>query len=149
MNTHNQQTFFLPDPCTDKSSVIRAETYNLAHTLLNRSDSGYVFVPIRNMQYLAVIDGHDIWFVDSQAYAVSHNEGGRLITISWHTDPAMERHALNENIPLRVVFYANNMGDTQLRLSGEFHSSMLLMDGRYRDQQIPDEGARIIHLKPE
>lgn len=147
MHRFSQQTFFLPQSCAQKSSMVAAETYNLAHTLLNRSDSTYVFVPIRSMQYLAIIEGHDIWFVDSQAYAVSQNEGGRLITISWHTDSTIERKALNENFPLKVVFYQANMGDIQLRLTGEFHKAMLLMDERYRDQQIPDEGARIIHLK--
>ncbi len=149
MQIPGPQTFFLPTPCKHFSSMVRAETYNLAHTLLNRSDSEYVFVPIRSMQYLAVIEGHDIWFVDSLAYAVNENEGGRLITISWHTNPKMERNALIENTPIEIIFYQKHISEIQLRLSSEFHRAMLLVDERYRDQQIPDEGARIIHLKRE
>lgn len=126
---------------------MRAQTYNLAHTLLNRTDSNHVFVPIRSMQYLAVIEGNDFWFVDSQAYAVKGNEGGRMITISWHSDARIDRNALTDNVPIQVIFYDQDMSDIQLRLTGEFHQAMQLMDERYRDQQIPAEGAKILSLQ--
>lgn len=148
MTDQNTQTFFLPRKFSSQQSTIRAETYNLAHTLLKRSQSGYVFVPIRNLQYLAIIDGNDIWFVDSQAYAVNENEGGRMITISWHTTAA-ERDSLDQSIPMDIVFYHQDMKDIQLRLCREFNEAMRLMDQRYRDQQIPSEGARIIQLKQD
>jgi hypothetical protein len=143
---HSRQIFFLPDEFKRKQDILRAESFNLAHTLLNRTDSEYLFVPIRSMQYLAVIDGHDFWFIDSQAYAVRDNQGGRMITVSWHSDPGLEREALTENVPVEVVFYDQDMSDVQLRLIGEFHQAMQLIDQRYRDQQIPSEGARIIPL---
>jgi hypothetical protein len=146
MPPHTPQTFILPDQFAQKTSTIRADAYNLAHTLLKRTDSHYVFVPIRSMLYLAIIEAHDIWFVDSQAYAVKDNEGGRLITVSWHDDPAIARSALNENMALRVVYYQQDRSDIQGRLNQEFYQAMLLMDQRYRDQQIPGEGARILNL---
>ncbi len=146
MQSHSIQTFFLPDQFSQKTSAMRADCYNLAHTLLKRTDSDHVFVPIRSMQYLAVIDGDDFWFVDSQAYAVNENEGGRMITVSWHSNAALDRKALNEQVPIQVVFYDRDMVQIQLRLTGEFHQAMLQMDQRYRDQQIPQEGARIIKL---
>jgi len=122
-------------------------TYNLAHILLNRTTSDHVLVPIRSMQYLAVIDGNDFWFVDSLAYAVNEKEGGRMITVSWHTEKAIDRHSLGQNIPLKVIFYERDMKDIQLRLSSEFFQAMQQMDQRFRDQQIPAEGARIIDWK--
>ncbi|MDQ1313928.1 MAG: hypothetical protein QG662_37 [Pseudomonadota bacterium] len=40
-------------------------TYNLAHTLLSRTD-GCLFVPIRSLQYMAVLDAEEFIFVDGQ-----------------------------------------------------------------------------------
>ena len=37
-----------------------------AHLLLEHSKDGVVFVPIRSMQYLAVIDHEEIIFLDSE-----------------------------------------------------------------------------------
>jgi hypothetical protein len=39
-----------------------ASTYNLAHTLLARSPGDCVFVPIRSMQYVAIIAVEEIDF---------------------------------------------------------------------------------------
>ena len=125
---------------------MRSETFNLAHTLLNRTHSPHVFVPIRSLQYLAVIESQDIYFVDSQAYAVNGNEGGRMITISWHTGAQQERESLEQNIPMEVIFYDQDMKDIQIRMCREFYQAMQQMDQRYRDEQIPPEGANIIKL---
>ena len=147
MQPHSLQTFFLPQQFSEKASTLRAEIYNLAQTLLKRTPSRHVFVPIRSMQYLAIIDGPDIWFVDSQAYAVNGNEGGRMITVSWHIEPTDDRDSLVQHLPLRIVFYDMDMSEIQLRLSGEFLQAMQQMDQRYRDSQIPGEGARIVAFR--
>ena len=145
MKPHSVQTFFLPKRFASHQTTIRYDTYNLAHRLLNRTDSSYVFVPIRSLQYLAIIEARDIWFVDSLAYAVSANEGGRLITVSWHTTTT-ERASLEDNIAMEVTYYERDMHDIQIRLTGEFRAAIELMDKRYRDQQIPAEGAKILPL---
>lgn len=126
---------------------MRSETYNLAQTLLKRTQSDHVFVPIRSLQYLAVIDGKDIYFVDSRAYAVNDNEGGRMITISWHPSAGNERDSLEQHVPMKINFYHQDMKEIQSRLFQEFHHAMELMDQNYRDEQIPSEGAHIIELK--
>lgn len=146
---YTQQTFFLPRIFKQYPSTIRSDCFNLAHTLLNRAKSPHVFVPIRSMQYLAVIDGNEVWFIDSLAYAVEHNEGGRLITISWRISNHTERQSLDQNIPMDIIFYARDQQEIQLRLTGEFYQAMSQMDQRYRDEQIPSEGARIIKLNRE
>lgn len=146
MQSQSQQTFFLPNQHSCYKTTMRSETYNLAHTLLNRSQSEHVFVPIRNLQYLAIVEKNDIYFVDSQAYAVNDNEGGRMITISWHTSPAQQRESLEQHLPMEVIFYDQDMKDIQSRMCQEFYQAMQLMDQRYRDESIPGEGARIITL---
>jgi hypothetical protein len=101
------------------------------------------------MQYLAIIEMHDIWFVDSQAYAVKKKVGGRMITVSWHTRDENERESLDQHLPMKVIYYDQDMSEIQQRLRGEFFKAMQLMDQRYRDEAIPTEGADIIRLKSD
>jgi hypothetical protein len=147
MPQHTTQTFFLPPRHSTLHSTLSAESYNLSFTLLKRSESDHLFVPVRSMQYLAIIDGHDIWFVDSQAYAVNEAEGGRMITVSWHVEKQLQRNALDQPVPMRIHFYHKDMSSIQQRLRGEFLRAMQQLDQRYRDQQIPSEGAHIIDLR--
>lgn len=101
------------------------------------------------MQYLAIIEADTFWFVDSLAYAVRGTEGGRMITVSWHpVQSASQRDSLEQHMDCRVVFYEKDMNDVQTRLRGEFYQAMQLLDERYRDQNIPAEGARILSIKP-
>ncbi len=83
MTTIVTETFFLPKEVSRKNWLIPAELYNLYHSLLKRSTTGHVFVPIRSLQFMAVLDKDEIVFVDSQSYAVSKDEGGRLILLAW------------------------------------------------------------------
>lgn len=77
MTTIVTETFFLPDEVDRRDWSVTADIYNLCHSLLSRSTTEHLFVPIRSMQFLAVMDRNEIIFVDSQSYAVSDNEGGR------------------------------------------------------------------------
>ena len=49
------ETFFLPKEASRKSWSIPAEMYNLYHALKARCTVGHVFVPIRSMQFMAVL----------------------------------------------------------------------------------------------
>jgi hypothetical protein len=147
MTTIVTETFFLPAEVDRRLWSTPAEIYNLCKSLFNRSLTGNVFVPIRSMQFLAVIDKNEIVFVDSQSYAVSENEGGRVILVAWQFKESNERDALTDPVPCEVVFYEKEGCDTQLRLVAEFRKSMELMDQRYRDEQLPAKGAKILQLK--
>jgi hypothetical protein len=96
------------------------------------------------MQYPAIIDGKDFWLLDSLAYAVKDADGGRIITVSWHTDSGIDRESLEQNIPMEIIFYDHDMKDIQLHLRREFMRTMKLMDKRYRGQQIPAEDTHTI-----
>lgn len=140
------ETFFLPREVERRAWSVPFEIYNLGRSLLTRSITENVFVPIRSMQFLAVVGKDEIVFVDSQSYAVSENEGGRLILIAWQFKEAHGREALTDPVACEVVFYERNSSDIQLRLITEFRKAMELMDQRYRDEQMPAKGAKIISL---
>jgi hypothetical protein len=99
------------------------------------------------MQFLAVMDKGEIVFVDSQSYAVSEDEGGRLILIAWQFTESNDREALTDPVPCEVVFYERKHDDIQLRLVSELRKALELMDQRYRDEQMPAKGAKILSLR--
>lgn len=148
MTAHRTQSFFTPDEFFCQNDLLLSRTYNLAHVLLNRSQSDFLFVPIRSMQYLAIIEKDAFWFVDSMAYAVRGGEGGRIITVSWHPLlSAGKRCSLNQHMECRVIFYGGDMGEIQQRLRGEFFQSMQLLDQRYRESLVADSEVSILPLR--
>ena len=145
---HTTETFFRPPEVARLSSTVPAGVSNMARNLLARSREGCVFVPIRSMQFLGVIDRNEILFVDSQAYAHDGELGGRLICIAWQLRPAADRSSLTEPVPCDIVFYEAGLQETQLRLASEFGRAMQDLDRRYRDAVLPARGARILPFAP-
>ena len=141
------ETFFLPDEVSREASTTPADIYNLARTLLARSEFSCVFVPIRSLQFLGVITETEIVFVDSQAYAYNENEGGRLIVLAWKFRSTSDRESLKDPVDCDVIYYHPESRDIQSRLIGDFRDALNLMDERYREQALPADGARILKLK--
>ena len=146
MTTIVTETFFLPKEVSRKQWSVPAEIYNLYRSLQLRNQAGHVFVPIRTLQFMAVLDKNEIVFVDSQSYAVSKDEGGRLILIAWKFNESSDRDALSDPVPCEVVFYEQNNRDLQIRLVSEFRKALELLDQRYRNEQLPAKGAKILKL---
>lgn len=140
MSPHQTQSFFTPPPHSAQSEPIPAPSYNLAHTLLNRSGDDHLFVPIRSAQILAIIEPEVIWFVDSMAYAVQQGEGGRMIVLSWRAEaPPTARNSLEQPVPCTITHYGGDHSSLQTRLRGEFLQAMQQLDQRYRDK-LPTTG---------
>lgn len=134
MAPHDTQSFFTPEAHHSNSGQMLAPCYNLAHTLLNRSGADHLFIPIRTLQYLAIVEPNIIWFVDSMAYAVQDGEGGRMITLSWKPDiRPSQRESLEQPVPCTVTHYGGDHSATQTRLRSDFFQAMELLDQRYRE----------------
>ena len=150
MTAHDTQSFFTPDEFLCQETRLLSQTYNLAHVLLNRSQSSHLFIPVRSLQYLAIIEKNAFWFVDSLAYAVRGDEGGRLIRVSWHPlISAHEREGLTQNMDCRVIFYGEDMSEIQKRLNSEFYQSMLQIDQRHSGSLNTDCNVSILPLRHE
>lgn len=85
--------------------------YNLAHTLLARS-GGVVFVPIRSMQVLAIIDRQEIVFVDGQTKHV--------VAAAWQRFAPRNRAALDAPVSYEWVHYGKDSAVLTSRLQAEF-----------------------------
>ena len=70
-----------------ESRHLPAATYNLAITLLARSND-CLFVPIRSLQYLAILDGEEFVFVDGTSKC--------QIGLAWRHFRPVERVSLDD-----------------------------------------------------
>ena len=116
------------------SRLLPAVVYNTAHVLLERSKEGVVFVPIRSMQYLAVIDREEIVFLDA--------EHKSLVDIAWQNFRPQQRSMLTEAVPYEAVFYNHNGNETMKRLLVEFPPALNVLSAK----DSPSSAARIIKL---
>lgn len=91
-----EETLYRPDEVAREARTLPAATYQLARRLLGGGTC--VFVPIRGMQVLAVLDAEEFIFVD--------REGGRLIDIAWQHFRSGERSALDEPVPYEAAYYS-------------------------------------------
>ena len=129
-----EETFYRPDECSRESRTLPAETYNLAHLLLARAANGCVFVPIRAMQYLAMLDGEEFIFVD--------REGRRMIEVAWRNFHPGQRNALDEPVAYEAVYYSEQAKEMMKRLQAEFSKALRHFGGR----ALPSPSARILPL---
>ncbi len=144
-----RETFFRPEEVGRKASALPAHVYNQCRLLLGRAEHGSVFVPIRDMQFVAVIDDEEVIFVDSQvSHLVVDGLGGRPILLSWRFGPAGERESLTEPVSFEVIHYAQGLDDVQRRLIGSFHKALEALGERSRDPGVFSKGANIVSLKP-
>jgi hypothetical protein len=142
-----RETFFRPDEAlAHEQTRIPAALYNGLRLLLRRSTGSAVFIPIRSMQYQAVVDREEVVFVDSHGgYAYQDGEGGRLIRIAWR--PAVGRDSLSAPVPCEIVYYFRDLRETQTRLLGEIQPIITQMLERRRIADGPISALRILPLR--
>ncbi|MDT3705888.1 MAG: hypothetical protein ROZ09_03605 [Thiobacillus sp.] len=114
-------------------SFLPAATYNLAHTLLARAGQ-CLFVPIRSLQYMAVLDVDEFIFVDSQNKA--------WVELAWQHFRPQVRTALDESVPYEIVYYLPQAAETMKRLPGEFNKALQVL----AERSLPQQDAHVLPL---
>ncbi|NWG87254.1 MAG: hypothetical protein HXY26_07065 [Hydrogenophilaceae bacterium] len=105
-----------------EARTLAAATYNLAHSLLARSPSGVVFVPIRSMQMLAILDSEEFVFLDSQ-----HKS---WVEIAWQRFRPQARTSLDEPVPYEAVIYHPDGQKNLGRLLVELPKALQALSGK-------------------
>lgn len=131
-----EERFYREQEIARLPDFLPAATYNLAHTLLARAGA-CLFVPIRSMQYMAVLDAEEFIFVDSQNKA--------WVELAWQHFRPQARASLDERVPFEVVHYVPQAAETMKRLPGAFHQALQLL----AERQKPDAPATVIALHPD
>ncbi|MCG8426932.1 MAG: hypothetical protein MI754_06210 [Chromatiales bacterium] len=125
MDNTTTEVFFRAEPIAVESTSIPAQLYNRCRLLQSRCTNEHLFVPIRTMQYLAVVDNYEVIFVDSQAYTVSQGEGGRMIILSWFFKGGAGRDSLDQPIPMQIHYHHENGREAQRRIIVEFDKALI------------------------
>ncbi len=130
----SEEIFYRPVERARAARTMPAETYNLAHGLLARSTTGSVFVPIRTMQYLAVLDAQEYIFVD--------RENRRFIDLAWQRLAPQTRTSLQDPVPYEAVYYGAHAEEVMKRLQGAFLQALRDL----REREPASGAARVIPL---
>ena len=111
-----------------------ASTYNLAITLLSRCATKHLFVPIRSMQYMAIIDNEEFVFIDGERKC--------WIDIAWQNFKPQARDALDQPVAYQAVYYRKNMSAIMARLQSELPAALHVLVNKTK----LDGPARIINF---
>ncbi len=123
-------------PCRSEPRQLPAATYNRMRTLLRKASS-VVFVPIRSMQFLAIVDTEEIVFVDHlrKNWAV----------VAWREFRPGQRSALDAAVPYQAVYYREDGAILMRRLQGEFDAALVALAAKVPAEDHP---ARILDFVP-
>lgn len=88
-----------------------AAIYNLAHLLLSRCATDTLFVPIRPMQYLAILDAEEFVFLDGEHKC--------WVDIAWQNFRPQVRTSLEDPVPYQAVYYRPESEQLMARLQAE------------------------------
>jgi len=134
-----RESFYRPDTVAGREPwALAAETYNRTYLLLRRGGEDCLFVPIRSMQYLAVVDAEEVIFVDGNRRP--------YIEVAWQGFRPQAREGLDQPVPFEVVYYDARGVETMQRLVGEFGRAVRLLAERY--PQAAGDGADLVQLDP-
>jgi hypothetical protein len=109
-----------------------ATTYNLAHTLLAQSAASCLFVPIRSLQYLAILDAEEWVFLDGVRKC--------WIDIAWRHFHPQARDALDEAVPYQAVYYQSHAHELMPRLHSELPRALHELSAK----NVPHGAARVL-----
>ncbi len=101
-----------------------AATYNLAVTQLARTTNGNLFIPIRSMQYLAIVDAEEIVFLD----------GARKcwVDIAWRNFRPQARASLSDAVEYQAVYYRADAAALMPRLQAELPRALQALSKKSR-----------------
>lgn len=142
----SRETFFRPEVVERESVTLRPDLFNRARLALSRSITDCAFIPIRSMQFQAVVTRDEIIFVDNQGYAVKDGEGGRIIVLAWNLAAAGKRDSLNQPVPIEILYFGSNLRAVHQRIMSEFPGALDSHEGRDRERRRPGSRARILPL---
>ncbi|HHJ20142.1 MAG TPA: hypothetical protein ENJ84_10045 [Gammaproteobacteria bacterium] len=139
----NSKEFFYRGAALGKEArTLPAQTYNQMHLLFQRSGSACLFIPIRNMQYQAIIDHEEVIFVDAHRRT--------QVEFSWQQFRPQARHCLTDPVPYQFVYYLKKAPGTMQRMQGEFSQVIQKMGQQRKNQEKhPQPDMNILHLPVE
>ncbi len=134
------ESFYRGDALGSEARTLPAIHYNALRLLLDFSGKPCVFVPIRTMQYMAVIDREEVIFV------AAHHKAE--IEFAWRYFHPQTRESLTDPVPYTLEYYKPEALENRQRMQGEFFQHVQLLAGRLRQQERPTAAERKVVTFP-
>lgn len=135
------ESFYRGDVLGFETRTLSAPHYNAMRLLLDFSGKPCVFVPIRTMQVMAVIDHEEVIFV------ASHHKAE--IEFAWRYFHPQTRESLSDPVPYTLEYYKPEALENMRRAQGEFFQHVKLLAGRLRQQERPTTATRKVVTFPQ
>ena len=135
---NEKESFYRGDELGSEIRSLPAETYNTMRLLLDFSDTSCVFVPVRSMQYMAVIDKEEVIFVDGL-------KAKKVIELTWKSFKPQERENLIDPVSYSFTYYDEVAIETMKRLQWEFDKALHVQYDRLKEK-LPVKEADVIPL---
>jgi len=110
-----------------KTRTMPALQYNKMRLLFQRCGESCLFIPLRNLQYLAVIDQEEIIFVDSMRKA--------YVEFAWRKFAPQARNSLDDAVSYDFVYYEPQALETIIRAQGEFPQAVHQMSTKQQAKE--------------
>lgn len=133
------ETFYRGEAVASQQKLLPANTYNILKLLLGLSDRDCVFVPVRPIQYMAVIDKEEVIFIDAMSSRCS-------IEFSWREFCPQLRKGLADPVHYKLVYYSEKALENLQRAQQEFTQSIQTAYTR-KKQQHYDQSADILKFR--
>jgi hypothetical protein len=142
------ETFIRPVELSRKASRLNPSIFNAYRLLLNHETAGFVFLPLRGIQFQAILCTDEILFVDSLGpYHGDADDGGRCVSFAWQFADIRQRISLIDPANYDFVGYCIHEDVDNNRLVTELSSALT----HYQTAQLPpkyqNRQANIITLK--
>ena len=121
------ESFYRDKALGSERRFLPAEQYNAMRLLLDFSGKPCVFVPVRTMQYMAVIDHEEVIFVDSQ--------NKTDVEFAWRWFQPQVRESLTDHVSYTLEYYKPRALENMRRMQGEFFQHVQILAGRSRQQE--------------
>ncbi len=122
-----------------RPTFLPADLYKKLRHLRTLQGREALFIPVRSLQYLAVVDDEEVFFVDGL--------GDRRIVLAWqHFRPA-DCARIGDPVPCELVIYRESARDAVLRLVREFSEAIELYESRHVG--MPGSGASVTPFRRE
>ncbi len=124
---YKREEFYRGTALGSEQRSMPAAFYNEMRLLYQRNETECVFVPVRALQYMAVIDNEEVIFVDIHFR--------RVIEFSWQAFKPQSRSGLNCPVEYECTWYNRKAADTMLRMPTEFSAAVHRQLQRLRKQE--------------
>ena len=122
-----QEKFYRGDTLGTESCTLSAETYNNIRHLMSRHEGPQVFVPVRSLQYMAVVSETEVIFVDIHIQ--------RVTELSWSGFQSSDRDSLNSPVSYSCSWHNSKAREHMHKIPIEFAESLKVLLNKMRDKE--------------